>query len=477
MAKRSKTSYTSSTARDPHQEDEPTKRKIPKPQRHKATGSNEHATYKGGRAIKKLPKTKTRARYVPYTPPFLLGPQENTADAVACTEHIVLKDMVVTQGPLQTTLVQARVNGFFSTVLPNDLTHENPHWDVIPKQTTPPATTIPYTVVDTPRMVYKHSTLLGNVRGEVKAMLDEKRDSTVLILPLGAGNRFVRDNPRYTKQVLTFIRSLETAEGQAVTLAPPAHQFEPPAKARFALPFAYIAGNVAPELRSFLLHRQTFAFKVQGKEMAFQAVEPPREAPSSWVITNFTGGCVSNDIGEMKKALGAIISDLFGNDAFTREVNKVLMARDVGQSVLERKIIVLSSFSLAFIPRSTDDVEHTPVWQLAGRPLHDNMKDHRQWLKVLRRAAFHIGDMKYLTSTTEIIGCVWCKAETHSSEDCPFPRLEDWKGPIPNHDFVKPEPHYKPDAGAKQREDRKRAKKEKAIRKKGKKNVTPVDKM
>lgn len=183
---------------------------------------------------------------------------------------------------------------------------------------------------------------------------------------------------------------------------------------------------------------------------------------------------MSSDIGEMKKALGAVISDLFDNDGFTREVSKVLTARGIGQSVLERKIIMLSSLSLAFIPRSTDDIEHTPVWQLAGRPLYDNMKDHRQWLKMLRRIAFHIGDMKYLTSTTEIIGCVWCKAETHSSEDCPFPRLEDWKGPIPNHDFVKPEPHYRPDAGVKQREDKKRAKKEKAIRKKGKKNVTPA---
>ncbi|KAF9491973.1 hypothetical protein BDN71DRAFT_1509877 [Pleurotus eryngii] len=476
MAKRSKTSHTTSTPRDidPHQEDELTKRKVPTSQKYKMA-INDDTPYKNGRSFKKLPKTKNKVKYIPYTPPFLLGPQENTADAVTCTEHIVLKETTVNQGPLQTKLVCAQVNGFFSTALPDDLMSKNPQWELIPKQATPPATAILYMVVDMPKMVDKHSTLLGNVRGEVKAMLDERRDSSILILLLRAGNRFVKDNPHYAEKVLAFVRSLEFAGGQAMTLAPPAHQFEPPAKARFALPFVYIAGNIAPDLRNFLLHRQTFSFRIHGKEMAFQAVEPLKKTPNSWVITNFVGGCVSSDTREMKKALGAIISNLFDDEAFTREVNKALTARGIGKSVLERKIIMLSSFSLAFIHRFTDDMEYTPVWQLAGRPLYNNMKDHHQWLKKMRHTAFDIGDMKYLTSTTEILGCVWCKAETHSSEDCPFPRLEDWKGPIPNHAFVRPEPLYKPDAGVRQREIRKKARKEKES-KKGVKGATRADK-
>ncbi|KAF7421285.1 hypothetical protein PC9H_011807 [Pleurotus ostreatus] len=470
MAKRSKTSHTTLASRDidQHREDEPTKRKTPKHQRQRMDVDNERESCKNGRPFKKLPKTKKKPQYVPYAPPFLLGPQENTANAVASTEHIILKEMIVNQGPLQTTLIQAQVNGFFSTELPDDLTNENPHWGMIPKQGTPPATTIPYTVVDMPRMVHKHSTLLGNMKAEVKDMLDSRRGTSILILPLGAGNKFVRENDRYAEKVLTFLKSLEFAGGQAVTVAPPTHQFEPPTKARFALPFAYIAGNVPPELRNFLLHRQTFAFKILGKEIAFQAVEPPQDAPRSWVIANYTGGCVSSDIGEMKKALGAIISSLFDDDAFTREVSKALAAKNVGQSVLERKVIMLSFLSLAFIHRSTDEVEHTPVWQLVGRPLYDNMKEHRLWLKKFRRTAFNIGDMKYLTSTQEVIGCVWCKAETHSSEDCPFPRLEDWKDPIPNHAFVKPEPLYRPEVGAKEREMKKKVKKDKAAKKRGK---------
>ncbi|KAF9490620.1 hypothetical protein BDN71DRAFT_1434561 [Pleurotus eryngii] len=73
--------------------------------------------------------------------------------------------------------------------------------------------------------------------------------------------------------------------------------------------------------------------------------------------------------------------------------------------------------------------------------------------------------MRLLSLTAEVVGCVWCKAETHSSKHCPFPKLKDWKGPTPDaEDFVKPEPPHRPDASKRRVKTTKADKKEKENR-------------
>ncbi|KDQ22941.1 hypothetical protein PLEOSDRAFT_165201 [Pleurotus ostreatus PC15] len=425
--------------------DEPPKRKVPEAERMRMQVDDPVGLdVNGQRATKKLPKPRTR--YRPYAPPNFdcLGPEVN--QGIAATQHIRIVNATSTNGSLTTVRMEAQLRGCTSTPLPPELRAPNPHWGLIPEEAQMTATTIPFTTAALPKIAHKNSTALGNMREGLKKRLELTKDVSVLIIPFGAGNRFTRENPRYPDQVTAFLKSLKGAETSQIVVAPPSYQSTPPTRAHYAMPFAYVATNIPPGLKDFLIRRQTFAFQTDNKNHAFNAVEVPGNAPTSWVIANFAGANVSSDPDEMKAALEAIINNLFENPYIARETNRALAGKGVGGSVEERKIIALSTLSLSLIPRRNEHGEDTPVWQLAGRPIHKNHKDHRMWLKTIRQTTFELDNMRSLTSTAEIVGCVWCKAETHSSENCPFPKLKDWKGPSPDNGiFVRPEPPYRPD--------------------------------
>ncbi|KAF9494935.1 hypothetical protein BDN71DRAFT_1560805 [Pleurotus eryngii] len=348
---------------------------------------------------------------------------------------------------------------------------ENPHLQFSHRDRAPLLPTesrIAYTQGYFPRVVKSLDSLLSEINEVTTEAIKSHPDKFITLLVYGGGDKIKEENPNLMKDIQAFLQGLAIKGGEKLRV------IDPPKKTNaqrgdFAKPHILLLQHGSPELRAFILWFQTFAFQIDGRKIAFSAVRFDINI-RPWFITNITGQIIDDDPNMMTIAVETIKEHLSKDTAFRNHVNKVLTNREVGQSVLERKIIVLASFSLAFIPRATDEVEDTPVWQLAGCPVYDNMKDHRQWLKMIRRTDFHIGDMKYIRSTTEIIGCVWCKAETHSSEDCPLPRLEDWKGPIPTHDFVEPEPYYKPNAETKQRNEKRKARKEKARKSKGKKN-------
>ncbi|KAF7420859.1 hypothetical protein PC9H_011377 [Pleurotus ostreatus] len=455
--KRAKTATTQQRTWPPSPDNGPLRRKMPEAERTRMQVDEEiKLDAAGQRAKKKLPRPK----YRPYAPPDFgcLSPSKNRG--TAATSHIVLRDATIERDGNTITRVEACLFGSTSNPLPPEMKERNPHWGSIPGEDATTATTIPFTTSPLPKIAHKNSTLVGNMRDGLKKRLETSKDTSVLIIPFGAGNRFTRDNPRYAEQVATFLQSLEGAGPNKISVAPPSHQFAPPTKAHFAMPFAYIATNIPPRIRDLLVRRQTFAFEIDGKKHAFNATEIPGERPTSWVIANFAGGCITNNLDDMTAALEAIINTLFDNDGIAREINKALAGKGVGGSVLERKAIALSTMSLSFVARKDEHGDDSPVWQLAGRPVHDNLKEHRAWLKAIRRITFELNDMKSIVSTPENVGCVWCKAETHSSETCPFPQLKDWKGPTHvGEGFVKPEPPYRPDNGKKKGKATKRSKK------------------
>ncbi|KAF7416339.1 hypothetical protein PC9H_002604 [Pleurotus ostreatus] len=443
----------------PH--DEPPKRKIPEAVRMRMqVDTAADLDTNGQRTTKKLPRQ--RARYRPYTPPNFecLGPSGTSS--IAATQHIGLQEATTTQGGLTTTRIEAQLIGHTSTPLPPHMTKANPHWGQIPEETQMNATTIPFTTTALPKIAHKTSVGLGNMREGLRRRLNDKKAISALLIPFGAGNRFVRDNPKYAEQAAAFLNSLKGAEANQITVVAPSPQFTPPPRARFAMPFAYVATNIPKEVKDLLIEQQTFAFQVDGRKHAFTAIEVPGETPTSWVIANFTGECVTNNPDKMARALEAIINTLFDDTDIAREANKALAEEGIGGSVLERKAIALSTMSLTHIPRKNELGEDSPAWQLAGQPIHNNHKGHRTWLKAIRRLTFELDDMQSISSTADVIGCVWCKAETHSSEYCPFPKIKDWKGPMPNaEEYVRPEPPYKPDAGARKAKDTKKGRKNK----------------
>ncbi|KAF9490621.1 hypothetical protein BDN71DRAFT_1434562 [Pleurotus eryngii] len=222
------------------------------------------------------------------------------------------------------------------------------------------ATMIPFTTTALPRIAHKNSTALGNMREGLKKTLESMKDILVLIIPFGAGNRFTRENPRYPEQITAFLKSFKGAGMGQIIVVPPSCQLTPSTRARFAMLYAYVATNVPPELRD-LIRQQMFTFQVDSKKHVFSAIAVPDDAPTSFVIANFTGGNILNDLDKMKGVLEAIINNLFEDTYITRETNKALAEKGVGSSVQERKIIALSMLSLTLIPQRDEQGESTPV--------------------------------------------------------------------------------------------------------------------
>ncbi len=102
--------------------------------------------------------------------------------------------------------------------------------------------------------------------------------------------------------------------------------------------------------------------------------------------------------------------------------------------------MAVSSLTLVFIQRRNAEGGPDPVWQLQGRPMTDDLTEHRKWLRVVRQTKYIIGGTSHLETEKAQVACVWCKLETHVSEYCPFPATVDWKGPAPEAGYHEPEP-------------------------------------
>lgn len=105
-----------------------------------------------------------------------------------------------------------------------------------------------------------------------------------------------------------------------------------------------------------------------------------------------------------------------------------LAKQDVGKLTTEWALISLSTFCLTFIPHTIADGTEQPIWQLQGMPVSNNLKDHQTWLRIICRTTFAIEQVLILEPDKDPFGCIWCKAETHSSTKCPLPAMDDWKG-------------------------------------------------
>ncbi|KAF8225235.1 hypothetical protein L208DRAFT_1307241 [Tricholoma matsutake] len=281
--------------------------------------------------------------------------------------------------------------------------------------------------------------LFGNLHEETLRQVQNSPQHYTALIPFGAGSRLTQDHPNLSKDFETFLKSFRFDGSDRLQVTHPTPNLQPDPQTRFSKPFPYLLLHSPEPLHQLLLWQQTFAFQINARCLAFNAVRIDPQA-RSWVIVNFAGPFVSTAHTHMINTLHTITTTLMDDRTFSNVTNNHLAKMGIGATVMERVLISLSTFRLTFIPRTGGDGSKKPIWQLQGMPVSDNLKDHQVWLRIIRRTTFLVDQVVCLEPDKAPFGCIWCKAETHSNENCPLPSVDDWKGPIPDPGYLTPDP-------------------------------------
>ncbi|KDQ32105.1 hypothetical protein PLEOSDRAFT_165415 [Pleurotus ostreatus PC15] len=378
---------------------------------------------------------KRRKEHIPCQPPTI---REGTSTVKLSVVWTVEK-RTVWEGENRRDIVQ--IQSSFAEQVKGAPNQPNPHWTTT-KPSQPPTASLncayPITAAAFPNVALTDAAILGNVRKEVADELRKHHDNYLALLPIGAGNELYQNARELTTTAADLINALAN-DGTQYTVAAPVREGDPPYGARFAKPFAMILREPSDALRHKLLKAKTIAFRMQGKGHAFIATEIQPD-DRSWVICNYKGSPVTNDIVKMVEALKAIGDQVISSSGLRAIANRILKEEDVGRTAEERIHVVAAGLSLVFIDRQDENRRDDPVWQLHGRPLTKDEKKNREWLRAVRQVDFFLDATTVLVQERKPVSCVWCKSETHASPSCPLPLVKDWLGPPVSQEALAPEP-------------------------------------
>ena len=150
----------------------------------------------------------------------------------------------------------------------------------------------------------------------------------------------------------------------------------------------------------------------------------------SWVITNITGGAVKNVESKMHEALGIIKKTLWHHEAFQCTVNDCMAKAKIEGSINERVFLATKFYELSYIANKDQNGDEAPTWLLTRKPITDDDKKHREYLKIICGTKFFMG-IHALLLEKKFVSCIWCKSNTHPGHQCPLPKVDDWRGPKP----------------------------------------------
>lgn len=280
-----------------------------------------------------------------------------------------------------------------------------------------------------PRIVTPYSKLVANLDQHIVDRINADPDNYLAIVPFGAGNSYYHEHPRANVDILAFIKSLGIGESSTdLSIAKASARNKPNSKRDFEKPWTMILSGASKELKSYLLWHQTFAVH---PELTFNVL-PFDKTIQSWVIMNITGDAVANTPEAKALALGAIKHCLWHNSSFRSLADRCLAAQKFAGSTSARAHRATTTFDLTFIDSHDSSGNEAPIWQLTGKPVTDDPNTHRQFIDLIRRQKYYVG-LHLLLIDKRIVECVWCKSNTHPGHACPFPKVEDWLGPIPDN--------------------------------------------
>lgn len=293
--------------------------------------------------------------------------------------------------------------------------------------TLPQTTSTPFTKAIFPRVTVPLSALLANLDEQLVKIVTDAPDKFIAIVVFNAGNKYFREHPSANLEVRRFVKSLGLPD-QNVTVAKPASKNKPNQRREFEKPWTMIMAGAGPELRSFLLWHQTFAVT---PTLTFSAL-PFDEGAQSWVIMNISGDAVDDTREAKNQAMGAIKVYLWYNAKFRALADRCLAPQNIGESTAERAYLATTSYDLAYVETKDSQGNDAPIWQLTGKPITTDMGRHKEYLNIIRGGRYMVG-LHFLEIERRFVDCAGCKSDTHPAHMCPFPRTEDWMGPVPDN--------------------------------------------
>ena len=144
----------------------------------------------------------------------------------------------------------------------------NPHYGTTqtgnePEQ--PPTIPIPYTTMHFPKLAPSYVTLFGNLHKTMVKQVQSHPKQYVTIIPFEAGPHLTQDNPKMSRDIESFLKSLGFPGSNHLQVACPTPNIVPKTQAHFAKPFPYLLLNLPEALHCLLLWQQTFTFQISNK--------------------------------------------------------------------------------------------------------------------------------------------------------------------------------------------------------------------
>lgn len=298
----------------------------------------------------------------------------------------------------------------------------------------PSESRIAYTRAIYPRIIKSLDALTAGILESTAEAIRANPDRYIALLVYGGGNRVKEENPDLMKDIESFLKGLTIEGSERLRVVDPPKS-DKASRGEFARPHILLLQDGSPKLRTFILWYQTFAFQIEGRKIAFSALRFD-ENVRPWFIADITGQVVDDDPNTMTEGLRAITNLLTKDTAFRNHVDACLARTEKPRPIDQRVNDVLNTFELHSMRVTNKEKKETLVWQLFANPIASNGKEYTEWLDIIKSQRYVVDTIHELVLTQSKTdrpydSCAFCKTETHPEEQCPFPHVADWKGPIP----------------------------------------------
>ncbi|KAF7419660.1 hypothetical protein PC9H_002252 [Pleurotus ostreatus] len=297
----------------------------------------------------------------------------------------------------------------------------------------PSQSRIAYTKATYPRIVKSLDGLLAEIMETTADAVRANPNKYIALLVYGGGNKIKEENPNLTSDIENFILGLTIAGNKRIRVVDPPKKYTDK-RGDFAKPHILLLHHGSPELRAYLLWYQTFAFQTEGRKIAFSALRFDANV-RPWFITDIVGRAVCDDPEAIQEGLTTITSALAKDTNFRNHVDACLAKVENPRSIDERVQDTLKGFEMHSTRVTNREKKEITVWQLFANPIANNGLEFKEWLKIITSRRYIIDEIDEMFIRCKNLkpydSCAFCKSETHPEEQCPFPLVADWKGPIP----------------------------------------------
>ncbi|KAF4576934.1 hypothetical protein EYR36_004918 [Pleurotus pulmonarius] len=297
----------------------------------------------------------------------------------------------------------------------------------------PTASRIAYTRATYPKVIKSLDALLQGIKDTAAEAARANPDKYVALLIYGGGNKVKEENPSLADDIEAFLKGLAIEGNEGLRIIDPPKQ-DVNNHGEFSKPHILLLQHASPELRAYILWYQTFAFQVEGRKIAFSALKLDPEM-RSWFITDMIGQAVSEDPAAIHQGLATLKGVLVTDTKFRNHVDACLAKVEPPRPIDERVRDVLDTFEIHSAQVTSREKKEVLVWQLFARPVAGNGIEFNEWRERITSHRYFIDEMYEFSPRIKdkrvYDSCAFCKSDTHPEEQCPFPLVADWKGPIP----------------------------------------------